>query len=972
MPKRLCIAVFCASLLFGWVCLGNPQDGTLIGTFESGRAAFLSQNYAEAVALFQSIETDFASEPEFSEPTFVRYYFSMYGMSALLSGDVSLAESKLSAYIQRFYERKEKDAVILLALIQVCRQLENNQKLDTYYQTFFHDFQNHPDYDALRFEYMLVLFDRGDVEKGLLEMDRIWNSSAPQDLKQRARLIGIQQYMNADLAGAAGTLLLNTNWDISSMPEMAVLATSALRIGEYFMSKEAWDNAIQAFRWVPFYEALLETQRRRLKGLQTSVENFRKTEETMQSPVWLKHYEALVSQVSLQLEQLEKTEDYTPAFLLKYGRCYLFQSQYAEAWVVFRCLALSEGLDDTIVEQAWYHWILASHGAENWDEARSLCLQFAERFPDSLLLPKTFFMLARTFQDTSDFDRANTVLTDLINRFPDNEDSPEWMITRGFNKASLNDNEAALRDFECALQHPKISRALKIRGSCLMGVTLSALDRFDESIEVFRQLIKEYPDHWMFPEFQYRLATVYYSKRDYVAAEKQLVSYIADNPDHFYIPEAKVLLGDVAMGKGELDRAIELFSGIEPGDPGLYMYAYFQIGKIYRAREQYPEMEQHFREYLNGTAFRGKGRTSEALYWLGWALTQQKREPESIPLYLGAIVTYGNDIHSGEVISILQALEVLKKKLPRMTDSNPFTAEDLQVKQFHDMPDFQSWLIEKLQSAKTDKQYTLYARLQLYEAMKLRNSKREELARSAIKGISLVSPLESLDDQLLGEIGLSLVEDGFDAGLDYLKRLLILFPKSPSKALAYYGFAFDSTNRSQCEDALRWLNLFEKETPSHPKIFEAMLLKGKTLTMLGRYEHAEQTYDELLKLKSARGVTHVKALMGLAEMNEHRNDYKQAIAYYQRIYTLYRAFRPFVAQAYWKSANFFESIGDARAAYRSLIEFSLQNDLSEFPEYKLVEAKIQQLENQYGPALNHPDPDEESKSSQVKPEGGSV
>ncbi len=944
MTKQLLRAVFWIPLIFGWMWVCHSQTGTLIGLFESGRDAFLSQHYTDAVGYFQTLEDQFDSEPEFEQSTFQKFYISMYGMSALLSGDAGLASEKLEHYVERFYEKKEKDSLILLGLIQAKRQMQAYGELDALYGKFLSDYPEHPDRFLIRFERMLALFRQEELEKGMQEIDRVCTIGAPKNLRFRARLVGIQENITRGMLKEAGELLLSTQWDVTQMPEMAVLATSALNIGAFYMEQEQWEYAIQAYRWVPFYRTLIETQRKRLGELQRIMENVKKEGGGNRSSLWSAHYQNLIAQVNSRLEHLENGDDYTPTFLLKYGRCFLFNSQFAEAWVVFRSLALTEGIDRIVEEQAWYHWILSSHGAENWDEARELCLSFAKRFPESVLLPKTFYMLARTHQESGDYLRANRVLSDLIERFPSHEDVPSWFVTRGFNLAALNENEHALIDFQSAIDHPKINQALLVRARYWKGVTLSALDEYDAAIEVFEKLMETFPDHWMSPEFQYRLATVLYSKRDYDATERGLKTFISENPQHFYVPEAEVLLGDVAMGKGDLEEAIERFQSIPQGNANLYMYAFFQIGKIYRAKEQYAEMETHFRNYLDAPAFKGKARTSEALYWLGWAMSQQEREIESLPLYLEAVARFGNDPEASELIPMIQALEVLKKKMAFSDDPADGGDSVPEVRRFLSSFQFDQWLVDEIDRAKSSESKTYYARLQLYEALKLRRAGQDELARSAIQGISLKTPLEAMDDLLLGEIGVSLAEDGFEACMDYLRRLLIVYPKSPSKALAYFGLGIFDASQLKWEDSLKWLNLFQKETPNHARMFDVRLLRAKALMELGHYEQASEAYNDMLRLKAARGIPHVTALLGLAVLHQKQGQPGQAIPYYQRIYTLYRAYRPQVAKAYLASAQLFDAMGEIDAAHRTLLEFMDQSDLIEFPEYGIAGRELERLQ----------------------------
>lgn len=940
MSQKLLMTVVCVYLITGWISPISAQDLPLGELFSLARKKFLAGQYVEANEYFRELEAGFSQEPEFLDVVFQKYFRSMLAMSALLSGDYAAADEALSMYLRDHYKATQHEATLLIGFIQAKKNLGLLDQSIPLYDRFLRDYPNHFDRYLIQFEKMMILFHMDDMEKGHQEMQSIWDSSAPMDIRFRARLTAMQQRLNKGHMELAGELLLSTNWEIATMPELAVLATLSLKIGEWFASRKNYDRAILAFRRVPFYETLVKLQRERLKSLEKGMSKLHKQGVSGKSMMWEPHYQTLLSQVKERLSALEAGEDYTPTFLLKYGRCFLHSERFAEAWVIFRSLARSDDLSSEIKEQAWYHWILASHGSENWDEARSLCLRFGEIFPDSPLLPQSLYLLARTHQDAGAYTRANTVLTDLMERFPTHVDFANWQLTRGFNFATLNDNAFALIDYESVIQHAFASESLKIRAQFWRAITLHSDAKYEASLQALNALIANHPEHWMFPEFRYRLATVYYSMRNYEQTEQELNQFLKRFPEHFHTSEAKVLLGDVAMGKGELDQALELFKTIKTDNPRLYMYAYFQIGKILRACEQYAKMENHFRQYVEKIEFREKSRISEALYWLGWALTQNQREDETLPLYLGAVERFGDDPFASELIPMIQTLEGIKKKA---TPSNVDRVLQKNEIAFLQASGFDEWLVQQIDLAQAESKLTYYARLQLYEALKLRRQKNKQLARSAIQGISVKVSLDVLDDQLLGEIGASLAEDGFESCLTYLKRLLIAYPKSPHKALAYYGLATYEMDREHWEDSLKWLNLFEKETPNHAQSIQVKLLKGHVLKQLGRYEQAISCLNDLLRIKHARGEPHVKAIIGLAETYEASGRPRVAIPYWQRIYTLYRAYRPHVARAYWESARLFSMEGDAVAQIRSYEEFLEQDDLMEFPEYMKAQEALMNL-----------------------------
>jgi len=112
----------------------------------------------------------------------------------------------------------------------------------------------------------------------------------------------------------------------------------------------------------------------------------------------------------------------------------------------------------------------------------------------------------------------------------------------------------------------------------------------------------------------------------------------------------------------------------------------------------------------------------------------------------------------------------------------------------------------------------------------------------------------------------------------------------------------------------------------------------------GLYQAAADGLNEILQLKGMRGRPHAQALAGLARIETDQENPKRAIPYWQRIYTLYRAYPELLAEAYWESAQLFEQIDDPIAAHNTVLEMLRDERLRGFEAYKEAEAKLPSLE----------------------------
>lgn len=932
------------TILLGCSLAGQASATTFNQRFAVARESFLQQHHQQAVEQFQALEVEFAREPEFRDSRFQQVMLPMYGVSALFSGQPEMAVQVLNRYLDCCYEAQPQEALILIALIQATRQAREEGDLDALYRRFLDDFPQHPERSLMRFERMITLLSQEREAEALEELRQIESEPGSADLKARARVAALQHHLNRAQWEQGATLLFERQWKMDDLPEQAVLAFSALQLGDYFMAQQAWQKALRAYAHVPLYTELVSRQKSQLTQLQTVLASAESELRANANPMWRAHYHQLQAQMQARLSQLEQGEDYTPVFLLKRGRCHLFASHFTEAWVIFRSLALAE-LDVEIREQAWYHWILASHGFERWREARQLCEAFANHFPDSALLPKALYLLARTYQEAGEAEPAIKVLSDLIERFPEHRDRSDWWVTRGNLRLQVHQLEHALSDLDYAIALPDMRTSLRVRAAYWRILVLGAMNAFDRARASLLELLATYPDHWMAPEFQYRLGRVEYSSQRLPEAKQVLTEFLNDYPDHASSVEARVLLGDIAMADGELELAVQRFQSILPEHGHWYRYAKLQIGKVLRAMEDYAAMELHFRSWLNEEGTDISDSAGEILYWLGWALQQQQRAPETLQLYLDALDRWANDPAAGGITEILNALPALYELLRSEALPEPVQAVDGDWGEFCEAESFGHWIEAQKIRATEAGRLTEAARLQGFQALQLRWTQQQDLARRTLQEISLKVPMDALDDLLLGEIGFSLIQDGFEAGEPYLRELLQRYPRSASRALAFLGMGRRAVDEQRWQDANHWLIQFQRQTPQHERRFEAQLLHARILQQLGQRDQCKAVLEEILRSRDAGGHTQVLALQALAEWHVSGAETAKAIAYYQRIYTLHRAERELVAEAYARSAQLFEERGDLHAALRTWQELLSQEDLVEFPQHREAAAQVNRLQD---------------------------
>ncbi|MEM9227199.1 MAG: hypothetical protein AAGA45_04450, partial [Verrucomicrobiota bacterium] len=245
---------------------------------------------------------------------------------------------------------------------------------------------------------------------------------------------------------------------------------------------------------------------------------------------------------------------------------------------------------------------------------------------------------------------------------------------------------------------------------------------------------------------------------------------------------------------------------------------------------------------------------------------------------------------------------------------------------------FDNWLEFTATDALSNRAFTRYARLMLYRAKHDTKAGKQDRSDRLVYTVLDEVPLAALDDAGLAQAGLLLVEDQLVLGQEALQLLVEEFPESPQRGAAFYGLASAAYSVGDHASALRALARFQAETPFHNLSGQVMLLQAEVLQKEKAYDEAERLLTRGISEHILRGEDRVQALLGLAEGAHKQGELKRAIAYQQRVYTLYRAYPELVAQAYLQSALAFHELGDTAAASRTVQEMGRDARLHKLPE----------------------------------------
>ena len=899
---------------------------TLQQQLELSIQQFSEGNYPAAYWQFESMELDFGLEPEFLDHHFQSKILPVRGYAALLADRPTDALIYFDALLR---SHQPTAGVRAFALYNAAIAQSQTGALAAAAQTFRVFQLSFPGSN----EAALALLQEADLRANIGDhpeaeklLDDFYQSEAQQTLRMQARLRALQLAGSTKNTERVLHILFETEWTVDSMPDIAVLSFAALSAGDLLLADGLYPEAIRAYRLTLPLEPLIEKQRERLRSTEAAVAQ----QSPYASSIWKSHSQQLLARLRNQVERLESIEDYTPGLYLRMGQAYLLQLRYHEAVILFRTVAQAEKFSVELRAEAHYRWALTLAEAKKWDAARDCASDFLTQYPEHSLANNTLFLVARTYQSQGFYSKAIDVLDQLIEKFPSDKQAPMWYFSRGYNYCALEQQAEARASYQTALaEFPESKLRLKTQ---LWHALSYFFDReYDTSLSELQSLLDSNDSHPLYPEIRYRIANVFYAQREYEAALQTIDSLIADFPEHSRFGEAHALRGDIYMGLGELTQAAHAFSKVPADEPRIYDYGVFQATKIYKALERYDLLRQHLQRYVDRDDAVVRPRVSEALYWIGWSLQQEGRTKDAFPIFEAALDRFGNDPQAYAVGSILTAYADLYRRAQRNGDAPSAS--------------FNSWLHLASEQALAAGQLTRFARIKAFIASQQRSQLSATSADATLLSIHRFVPLEAQDPDTLARVGIVLVDRGYDSADDYFEHLLTEYPQRFERAAAYHGKAKLAAQHMRFPEAQRWLLRFLEETPTHPLAAQARLLAAEVLTTQGLYAAASETLNEILALKEMRGRPHAKALAGLAQIESEQGNPKRAIPYWQRIYTLYRAYPELIAQAYWESAQLFSAIEDHIAARNTIEEMLRDARLRPFPSYAAAQAALPQIQS---------------------------
>jgi len=382
--------------------------------------------------------------------------------------------------------------------------------------------------------------------------------------------------------------------------------------------------------------------------------------------------------------------------------------------------------------------------------------------------------------------------------------------------------------------------------------------------------------------------------------------------------EAQLLLGDSYFALNRFQEAISRYQTIPMDVPDLAHLAAIQTAFAYEQANQYEDairtLERRSRlerDPYNFTEIQliyaemqlNRGATNDALGALDLAIAQ-----------------HGDNFNTENMLETIEQFVTLKK-------------EDYTV---------------LYKRALDQRKYRLAARFGLLRALDLRDNDLLFQTNEAFLELANEIPIEELPPECLAHIGLELVKLEFENGPRLLEILLDKYPNSNYAAFAYYGFAKSEEEAGRLGAALGWLNRIGTRDINSPIYLDTLQLEGSARMHLGEYAAAQATFETILSFRWASSKQKATSLLSLARLKDLQGHRKQAIAYCQRVFTLYPGITDAAAQAYLASAEYLVQIEETAKAIEILDEFLGRQEYRRTEQFKTAKDLYSRLNDAQG------------------------
>lgn len=514
-----------------------------------------------------------------------------------------------------------------------------------------------------------------------------------------------------------------------------------------------------------------------------------------------------------------------------------------------------------------------------------------KRSLDALLLGKAILMA-----QTNRIDEAKKIYDELLTA----TDEPSVLIQAYLGKAealyNLAEYPQAVKVYKEALDKAALFSSCgelvdKLHYS-LAWVFLKQ-GEFKEAIKEFQKIVKTSDDNIVKVSALCQIGDAYQDSGDYAKAGEAYDTILKDYPDSFYGDYVQYQLGLTMLKKSNYDAAILSFLSLKRNYPDskLLDEVSYALGLAYFQKQDYNASKEIFARFQD--EFKESNLGPQALYLLGSSLYNLGDYNAAIEVFKNIIRLYGQDVELSqkaeyEIADCFYQMGREKEAMSR------FTALRSKYPDSSLTPEIMWWLAGyyyRQNAASLTRRY-LSSLIQDFPKSNLvadayyalgSSFQEEANYKEALQNFQKVKELSKTD--LAGQATIAMADiyikqEQFNSAIQTYQEIIHDYPNLTN--LVYPKMAelyFEIGNYPEA------LNFYRKSLETVPvKDMAGIQLKiAETKEAQGNLSEAIEEYLKTTYLYSENNTLALKALLRVAQIYEHKNNFKEAVNIYKRI-----------------------------------------------------------------------------------------
>lgn len=889
---------------------------------QAGNAAYLVQDWTEAVSHFQAFLEAFGAAPAAAEVldrirallALAHIHLGHYDLAGPLVDDC-LDSPRLDPPF-----RDELSFWRGIILLQSEAFDDSRAAFLTYFQT--------GDFNSLRRVETILLYGttfvlENEHAKAVAffeqQSQRLWELNRETALRaQILRLHSLVELGRIDKAREVVELLQPLLGEVTQIVSLHGLTAE---LGGRFLEAGDHYSAIFCLQRVWSTNRLVKHQEERIKRLRDEVETLQQRPDS--APL-LFQKRSVLTRIEREHRTFAANKDFDLAVRMRLGFAWLGLERYREAALVLEDALALPG-DPKQLAQAGLVAIQGWTELKRHERVISAADAWLSRFgkiADEDSTARVRFLLAQAHYDGVQFSRAAGLFAEAAREHPKHEIAAQAMFMAGMSYMMADNYDGALAVF-AAVKQQFVAQPIREDADYWQGMALYFKQDHAQCRKHMLAHLQSYGDNARYAAAaNFRKAYCLFALAQYEDALSELRGFCRAYPEGRDFAEAQILIGDTLCSLGDIDAGLENYRVVPAASAVWFEEAQFRMGKVLKLRKDWEGLRAHFRRFVLDKP--DSRRMAEAIYWQGLASLAQNHLDEARSLYWLAVRTHGDTASHFGVEEILLALPHLYK--------GPQARVDL-------LREIQRVRVE----AQKDDRATLACRLHWMEGQ-MQAADKPRLAQADFMMAASLLDVERQNPRVIADCADALRSAGSKARAKKLYAELIKWhPRAFEVERALAGLGFLAADAGDWQEALGYFDRHEKRSFNADLKAGVFMRKAQIFGEHARTAEAIGIYKELLEDKLASGRSKAEALMAWAWIWEGQGEVLKATALYERVYLSYGRHRDLAAEAYLARGLALEKLGKRREAVQVYAELNKTEMLKGYAAWREASARLRSL-----------------------------